>query len=413
MFRASETAEIGRILQAGESASLVGVYGVGKSNLFTHLLAGETQAHLFGDAAGDYVFVRIDCDYAADLTPRSVYSLILDQIELALNSEGDLYNFVVGKHDQMLAAADDALRVHRAFTLALRRLMRDPRRKLVLLIDEFEQLWRNGDERIFLNLRGLRDAYKRRVMYVTFTQSSLNSLTDVQDKGRGTFHSLLETNEIGLPPYARADAREMLEELAQRFAQAVSVDEGEQLLHASGGHARLLRVLLLSPKGVDRVAQRIFDSLTYEEQAAIFHLANGTSNFDRTPFASLRKKGVISAENQVAIPAFADFLKRIALPDEQGLLYNDNTRRIVFNGFASTPLTPLEHRVFNVLHTDIEAVVTHDAIKMAGWGTTSGVDSDTVGKLISRIRARLKEIKIKPKDVLVSERGLGYRLTSP
>ena len=46
-FRQTETEKLFNWMQAGESASIIGISGVGKSNLFNHIRDPKTQAKLF------------------------------------------------------------------------------------------------------------------------------------------------------------------------------------------------------------------------------------------------------------------------------------------------------------------------------------------------------------------------------
>ena len=81
-FRAQETERLMAVARASESASVIGISGVGKSNLFNHLLDRETHVCYLGDLASRYVIVRVNFHYMRDYDDRSVYSLILEQLEL-------------------------------------------------------------------------------------------------------------------------------------------------------------------------------------------------------------------------------------------------------------------------------------------------------------------------------------------
>ena len=83
-FRHTETERLMNLARAGESASIIGVSGIGKSNLFNHLLDATVQQRYLGEEATDIIFVRVNFHFAADLSSRSLYSLILEQIELLL-----------------------------------------------------------------------------------------------------------------------------------------------------------------------------------------------------------------------------------------------------------------------------------------------------------------------------------------
>ncbi len=422
MFRSAETNQLKQIIAAGESASLIGACGVGKSNLFNHLLDHKTQRQMFGAEASNYLVIRINCHFIADLTLRSVYSLLLDQLEL-LGDYADYYEFdpdifvkITEHHNKMLDAQGDLLKVQRHFTLAVRQLMRDRRRKLVLLIDQFEELWQEAGRRLFLNLRGLRETYKRRVSFLTFTRDELPILTEV-DEARGEFYELLAEHLIGIKPYVSADANYMLINIARRYQLDLTEHQVQHLYEQCGGHAGLLRAAFLATaydnENVLRETQKIYDSLLFEEQVAIFQLANNSRRFDKSILKRLRQKGLIDADDDVFSPLFCTHLKMLDAPAQSGVRYNAKTdRRIFINGRPTAPLTSLEHRVFYCLYQDADAIVSRDQIALRGWGPEFDVSDDGINQVIKRIRAKIALVG-KAIDIIETVHGSGYRFNSP
>ena len=59
-FRRPETQRLLGWIRHGESALVVGVSGVGKSNLFRHLLDPAVQAAVLGEAAAETVIARVN-----------------------------------------------------------------------------------------------------------------------------------------------------------------------------------------------------------------------------------------------------------------------------------------------------------------------------------------------------------------
>ena len=88
-----------------------------------------------------------------------------------------------------------------------------------------------------------------------------------------------------------------------------------------------------------------------------------------------------------------------------------SSRRIIINGLATKPLTPLEHRVFNALFQDADAIVSRDVIAQAGWSTTEGITNDVITQIVKRIRTKVKEVTNAP-DLIQTMRGEGYRFNS-
>ena len=197
-LRSAEATRLAELAQAGASASIIGVSGSGKSNLFNHLMRPATQRELFGKDAANYILLRVNFHYADehDTTFRSVFSLILDQVELLEeNSEANnigrsVFKRIQKHHRKLIDAKDDPLKVHYHFIRAIRALMGGSRRRLVFLFDQFELVYQDAPSRLFLHLRGLREDYKYRVSYFVFTRSTLVSLAD-SDLAREEFYELL------------------------------------------------------------------------------------------------------------------------------------------------------------------------------------------------------------------------------
>ncbi|MCQ6473522.1 hypothetical protein, partial [Vibrio parahaemolyticus] len=72
-----------------------------------------------------------------------------------------------------------------------------PQRRLGLLFDQFDDLYRDASPRLFMNLRGLREAFKYRLAFVFFTRDVLDNLAP-PDPARDELHELVATQTLGL-----------------------------------------------------------------------------------------------------------------------------------------------------------------------------------------------------------------------
>ena len=79
-FRHEEVMQLTKLIEAGESVSVIGMSGTGKSNLFNHLCNPQTQDVYFNERPFPLI-IRVNFHYAPDYTDRSMYSLILEQLE--------------------------------------------------------------------------------------------------------------------------------------------------------------------------------------------------------------------------------------------------------------------------------------------------------------------------------------------
>ncbi|HFQ93557.1 MAG TPA: hypothetical protein ENK32_06075, partial [Anaerolineae bacterium] len=156
-FRKAEVKRIFGWARAGESASVIGISGVGKSNLFNHIRDPQTQGMYLGELNTDTIIVRVNFHYAPDFTDRTVYSLILEQLEMLdgekerLGLADETLAAMSDLHEKMLDAGSDTLKVQRYFKLAVRQLLAHSSRRLVILCDQFDEVYREAEPRFFAN----------------------------------------------------------------------------------------------------------------------------------------------------------------------------------------------------------------------------------------------------------------------
>lgn len=444
-FREEEVSKLLKWARGGESASVIGISGVGKSNLFNHLLDSETQKAYLGEAVKAYLFVRVNFHYIPDFTNRSLYSLILEQFELLdgnchqLNLTSAQLDQLSSYHDQLLEAGDDILKVQRYFKLALRLLLRESERRIVFLFDQFDEVYQEADSRFFANLRGLREAYKYRISYFTFTRGMLSRLAEM-DSAREEFSELLLGNVVGLGPYNRHDAYSLLDRVSSRIQLPPSEAQAARLLALSGGHAGLLKGIylavaqdgvvlaedeetavstLLAIPNIETECAKIWNSVRLDERKLLARLGHGATvttavSSDTATLYELQVKGLVSKTEPYTIfcPLFAQYARQQEALWERPLYLEPQSRQVWVLGTPTEPLTALEYKLFSLLYERIDELVDKDDLIEAGWpGTQGGVSDQALTAAMYRLR---RKIEPDPKQTrfLDSLRGQGYQLHS-
>lgn len=87
------------------------------------------------------------------------------------------------------------------------------------------------------------------------------------------------------------------------------------------------------------------------------------------------------------------------------------TRTVTVNG-QSVRLTPTEYSLLHYLVLNEGAVLTHRALLEKVWGREYTESSEYLKVYIQRLRNKLEEDPSNP-QLLISERGLGYKFVSP
>jgi hypothetical protein len=429
-FRKAEVKRIFGWARAGESASVIGISGVGKSNLFNHIRDPQTQAMYLGELDTDTIIVRVNFHYAPDFTDRTVYSLILEQLEMLdgdkerLGLADETLAALSELHEKMLDAGSDTLKVQRYFKLAVRQLLAHSSRRLVILCDQFDEVYREAEPRFFANLRGLREAYKYRVSYILFTRDMLPNLIEM-DAEREEFYELVASNVMGLRPYNQSDAISLLQRIAQRSQLPLPNGLDEKLFRLTGGHAGLLRAAylgvverdlalslgsedivaqLLAVPGVHTECDKIWNSLSSRERRVLLFLSDGLPLDEaERPFArQLQIKGVLSEAEppQVFAPIFAAFIQEQEPVWERPLYFDEASRQVWVLGRPVPALTRLEYRLFYLLYERKDQVVGKDELITAGWPTAKGgVSDEALIAAVARLRRKIEPDHRNPRFV--------------
>lgn len=363
-FRQAEVGYVMERWRASESCSLVGVGSVGKSNLLQHLSNETVQAFYMKDVAGGKPFksIIIDPSMLGPLPGNSSndrdaircwagYELMMHRLFLAFYPFNNLSpddSRVFYETYQALQDGTNPLYAYmglRYFELGLEIFMKQGTH-IVFMFDEFEEMLKQLPVKFFLTLRGLRDANKKNISYLTFTRSPLPQLIkafDIDALEIEPFSELFNDNVIYVGPYNETDARNMVTDLLKRNDRKYETYAIDFLLWATGRYAGLLRASfrtldtlssidantvmtkseqlvyeLVSRRAVRTECETIWKSLTDEEQQMLIEFLNTKPKIDpnkfevQQVFASLQQKQLLKVQgNRVIVdpPVFQAFVR--------------------------------------------------------------------------------------------------------
>ena len=261
-FRQHEVGYVMERWRASDSCSLVGVGSVGKSNLLQHLSDPTVQSYYMKDVAQGKAFraIIIDPSMIGPLPNLSIaesepircwagYELLMHRLFLAFYPFDNLSKEdgqVFYETYQQLQNGTNPLYAYmglRYFEFGLEIFMKQGI-QIVFMFDEFEEMLKQMPVKFFLTLRGLRDANKKQLSYLTFTRSPLLDLVDqfaIDRLAIEPFTELFSDNVLYVGPYSEPDAQRMIQDLAKRNAQNFDQSVLGFLLWATGGYAGLIR----------------------------------------------------------------------------------------------------------------------------------------------------------------------------
>jgi hypothetical protein len=205
-YRAAELSAIFKAVQAGESVSVVGLSGAGKSNLMGFL------AHRVRNGPG---FILADCNRLSAPDLPALYELLVSALGGNAPYPSNLRSLEI---------------------LIDRRLKEEPHR-LCLLLDRFDALNMQPANLTAIagGLRALRDSFKYSLSYVIATRRPLDPHSEAAE--------LFYANTIWLGPLSHEDALWSATQYALRRKVNWEAETLEQIISLSWGYPSLLRAV--------------------------------------------------------------------------------------------------------------------------------------------------------------------------
>jgi energy-coupling factor transporter ATP-binding protein EcfA2 len=351
-YRAAEVQAIQNAVRAGECVAVVGLSGVGKSNLFGFL------AHL-PPAADHPRYVLVDGNRLAEPSAGSFLRLMRETLE----QRWPLPN-TVDQESDALASLEVAVsaRLDGGICFLL---------DLSLLLDRAGRLREDHGQSLWGNLRALRDRHKYELVYVVATRHQLPRDNELAE--------LFFGHTLWLGPLSEADSRWNVTRYAQRTGQRWGEAQVEAIIAASGGYPALLRgaceaCAAGTPATTEALARHEAVAARIQEFWA-----------DRPEQAELAAAGLLSIE----------LLMR--------------TRPL---NFDTAQLTAKEHRLLQMLQARSGQVCEKDELIRAVWPEDqvfeSGVRDDSLAQLVRRLREKIEADAGHPRYIQTVP-GRGYR----
>lgn len=447
-YRAREMQMIANWIQAGESGSIVGLPGAGKSNLLGFLShrPEALRQYLPADFA-KLALIHVDLNNlpALDLSTffrvilRSMYEAraqlasleesLVDAVEL-------LYRKVENKTDPFLVQS------------ALREVLlmfQDQDIRVVLVLDPFDQFCEAASTQVLDNLRGLRDSFKTTLSYLFGLRQEVAYLRSQVELGE--LYEIVDTHVCWLSAMDRNDAWWVISQVEASTGQTFDQAQIDQIIKLTGGYPALLRVIslwltkqtaipetdtwleqLLATKSIEN---RLFDlrqGLTGEEEFVLWELQKAlTQSSSKLLRESLRQisekyRPVLTRLQDKSLcrqteaglklfsPIFAGYVARLE-GVSRGKIRQESTTGHFFRG--NIELSELSKKDQQLLQHFLDhpyTVHSLDDLIEAAWPEdySSGVSNEAVQQAIRHLRQQIEPNPAKP-CYLITERGAGYR----
>jgi hypothetical protein len=385
----------------------------------------------------EHIFVYIDFNLMVDMTEQAFYELILRSVAgvLAEQIADPQLETVVREAYQKVVDSPNAFLIPLGFNEGIVAICERLGRRLVLLFDEFDGPFRQLDQRVFLNLRALKDRYDCGLCYVAATGRRMTDMRRGADIGE--FCELFAHQTLYLPPLNAEDVQHAVQTLMQQEGLAATPRDVAFVWTQSGGHPGLVAAVcyvlvslggaeddegyrlvcdrLDSDLAVRNECVKLWNGLDEERQEALLSYVGG-EGVDRAQLRSLARLGLLRQEGEYQVfgRLFAGFVRRQNLlksPYPPGVRVDVETGAVWVDGRRTETLTELEHRALLLFYGRMGQICTKYEIVKAVWGQEyiDEVDDARIEKLISRLRKKIEPDSGEPR-YLKTVRGRGYML---
>lgn len=338
-YRQSEVHFISTTVEAGECVSVVGLSGAGKSNLVGFL---ANRSPLAAPRSS-----LIDCNRLSEPFPETFFSLTR----------------------RMMGDTQPSLDEFQALEAAIDRCISSQPEGLCLMLDRFDIL-SSSSPILYGNLRSLRDAFKYKLTYVTFTRKPLDPHTEMAE--------LFYANTLWLGPLSESDARWNVLRYAQRKGLTWDESTVQGILQFSWGYPSLLRA----------VCEACSEGAPLEARALTEHPA-------------IKRR----VEEFWADQPGEEDLRRSGLAGQPLLCVGRAS-------FADQQLTAKEHLLLEYFCQHPGQVCEKDDLIRAVWPEDKiferGIRDDSLAQLIRRLREKIEPDPSSPSRIYTVP-GRGYR----
>jgi DNA-binding winged helix-turn-helix (wHTH) protein len=428
---------------AGNCTAVVGLSNFGKSTMLRGLTSPVCAAAYKEQSGREPLFVYVDCNRMLEMTVQGFYEVILRAILEALSADAGKVREQITALYHRIVEPESTFSVPLAFSDSIMELMTHTEFDVVLLLDEFDEVLRGLEPRLFLNMRALKDRYGERLSYVVAT---IQRLTLIRESDHvAEFAELFGANELFVLPLSLEQATQLASDMFVEAHDHLDDHERDYIWEMAGGHPGLTQAvaqtLLKLESGAPTAFQqralsmveqslesnrlvrneviKLWSQIGEEEREALIAIV--TQGPDSVPIdmrRQLLQRGLlIDAESARPFARlFTQYIRRQGLVRQGmpgGIYLDTDAGEVWINGARAQTLTDLEYRLLLLMYGRLEKICDKYQIVEAVWGQEyiDEVDDARIEKLVSRLRAKLEPDPAEPR-FLLTVRGRGYKLTN-
>ncbi len=298
-YRAEVMAHLAGWIQAGESGSVIGLAGCGRSNLLNFLCHRPAVLPTYlPDKADPVALILVDLSHLPANDPATLYLVILREFYwLRERFPPPIQEAVVTLFEQF-QATENAFLAQTALHELLFAFQAEAI-QVVLILNHFDRFAEQATRQTLDTLRGLRDSFKDTVCFIAGMVHEAVYLPDPELLG-DMLHTLLNRHICWVGPMSEADARHVIAQSTHTAPTPPTEAEIKHIIKLTGGFPALLQAAgfwwleqrerpplktwaahLLEKHNIRYWLERLWQGLTQEEQLALAAVWAGQQQVSR------------------------------------------------------------------------------------------------------------------------------------
>lgn len=429
--RFDEVEKILSFVKKGDSCQIIGVPGIGRSNLLG-LLSYNRNVRLkhLGKNQKWFHFVLLNFSEIRNKplfdATKFIFLGLLDSLRgRKMENEYEAVNKIFKESVEQ----NDELILFQGLKKTIDFLAIEKELTIVLLLDRFEEYVPSLTADFFANLRVLRNRAKYRFSVVFSTTRLLEDI--FEPLFFGDFYEFMAGKIVYLPILDKPGLDFRITYLEKVTGKKIDKKMLGEVLSLTGGHGNLTRHCLEAI-----LAAATFDAATGPElsefflkqkpvRSALFGIWNCLNpfeqnlltllNFANQDISYLENVGLID-KNKLTIPLLKDYAleKNKLLAENEKIVFDQNSNEIKKGNLViSDKLTSFELKLLKFLILNKEKIVEREDVIKAVWKdipSTAGVTDQALDQLVFRLRKKIETDPNKPEHIL-TVKGRGFKFT--
>lgn len=416
--RFTEIEKLLNYIKSGKSCELIGLPGVGRSNLLGILSYNRSarEKHL-GENQKWFHFVLLNFSEVKKRPLADVWKFIFLGLVDSLRERKMPEHQTLNKIFKESIETNDEMVLFQGIKKAIDFLCIEKELTVVLLFDRFEEYIPTITQDFFEGLRVLRNRAKYRFSGVFSLNRPLED--SIEPNIFSDFHEFIAGNVVYLPLLDKPGLDFRIGYLEKVSGKKIDEKKLKQIMDLTGGHGKLtrlaveasltidqLREFLLVQKAVKGALYEIWKALLPEEQRRLKINDLGLKN------DYLEKVGLIK-NGEIAIPLFETYISTLKLSSHAVISLEPSTNEILKGDVViSDQLSSSEFRLLRFLIQNQGRIVEKEEIIQAVWKDTKsqeGVTDQALDQIVYRLRKKIEDDPNNPQYIhTIKGRGLKF-----